>query len=368
MPHPITGGKILTYHSEAYFGDQESVSVTSSTKTPKAGNGIHIRVQEALGQNALFKGTKRCTSSRIIKPLSLLTLMAFIVGGGLSWFAIDSNNGYAGGLQTTVAKARGVNDNAMLQQRMMDAEVAARGASASHVAFWEPRLANPGTSATVLAENSMAVMSQCFGRSIYNFHMEDSGAYQMHPVQNFPQTTTTQVVFTPDFQGAAMEIFDHFNPGAFFLIVHDPVDIYLEQYKKQNGSGDIDNLLVRHLSGVAEDRTVNDGDFEVAKQMLGSKFVIGSCNDPTETLRRLMKMMGDSSSPDQVSMIANDRCATERQSWNQACRIMKETVQQSRDAGPNQRLVRTIRSKHKYDILLYEASKNMFQQQSVLFQ
>ena len=113
---------------------------------------------------------------------------------------------------------------------------------------------------------------------------------------------------------------------------------------------------------------MNDGDFEVAKQMLGSKFVIGSCNDPTETLRRLMKMMGDSSSPDQVSMIANDRCATERQSWNQACRIMKETVQQSRDAGPNQRLVRTIRSKHKYDILLYEASKNMFQQQSVLFQ
>ena len=386
----MIAGKILTYHRASYYEDEETISLSSSTNTPIAMNGN--RERNALRHNNFFKNSISCTSSRFIQSLSLLLLAALMVVGGLSWFAINANNYYTHGLQTTVAKDLGNNFNSganniiLQQQHMMNVDVAVFEASASHVAFWEPYLDHPGASANkVLVENSMAVMSQCFGRSIFNLHMDETGTYQLQPIETMhpPQlrrhdssSTTIQTspsinipmaVFTPNFNQAAMEMVDHVHQGAFITIFHDPLDIYLEQYtinKVFHDSENNDNLLVRQLSGIGDgSRGVNDADYDVAKQVLRSKFVIGSCDHPTETLRRLMEMIGNTG-----SIIGSEQCTKERQSWNQECRKMKEIGQQNKDDRNNLKILRNIKSKHHYDILLYEESKNLIREQHILFE
>ncbi|KAL7525909.1 hypothetical protein ACHAXR_002195, partial [Thalassiosira sp. AJA248-18] len=162
-------------------------------------------------------------------------------------------------------------------------------------------------------------------------------------------------VFTPNFKQAAVQLFDHFHQGAFITIFHDPIDIYLGQYTKQQEgsiSENSDNLLVRHLSGIEDkSRGVTNGDFDVAKQVLMSKFVVGSCDEPTETLRRLIKMIGNT---DSSSIVGSEKCTTQRQSWNQECRKIKEIGVQNKDDWHNLQLLKDIQAKHHYDILLYE--------------
>jgi len=321
-------------------------------------------------------------------------------------FAIDSDAYSQQRLQTTVTKERVTGDsidrnmeyqsvpnNIILQQHIMDVNVAAFEASASKVAFWEPYLDHSGTPLNEeLVEHLMSIMSLCFGRSIYKLQKEPTNSYRLDQVESIhqpqiqgqnsslaavstgqqtsPSTDIPMAVFTPDFKHAAIELFDHFHRGAFITILHDPIDVYLQQYTKQKRSTEFrvpengDNLLVRYLSGIeSESRRVNSGDYDVAKQVLRSKFVIGTCDHPTETLRRLVKMIGTNG----VLARVGDQCTKERQSWNQGCRKMKEVGHQNQRNRHNLQILRLLKSEHHYDILLYEESKNLFREQNKLF-
>lgn len=392
-PLLISGtGKILNYHSESYnHGFEESISVSSSAATSIAGN-VNGRQH---------KHTSSCLSSRFIQLLLILFLAAFMVLVGLSSFAIDANNN-TNRLQTTVAKNNIIEDkvdgdigyqsagnNMILQEHLMNVNDAEFEASASRITFWEPYLELSGALGNeALVTQLMTIMSECFSRAIFKMQMDGTGLYKLYPIEPIPQQIRgspnqhgsaskdiPMAVFTANFNQAAME-FDH-PRGAFVTIFHDPIDIYvyLEQYTKlkegTNGhdSNNNDNLLVRHLSGIdQENRQVNNGDYNVAKKVLKLKFVIGSCENPTQTLDRLEKLSGNSNIDSDRLNHPLDRCTYERKRWIQECRKMKEIGQQNRRSQNNQQILKDIKSKHRYDILLYKESRKLFDEQKILFE
>mmetsp|Transcript_27200 Transcript_27200/g.56659 ORF Transcript_27200/g.56659 Transcript_27200/m.56659 type:complete len:433 (+) Transcript_27200:72-1370(+) len=379
-------GKILNYHSASYYEDENSISVSSSAKTPVATNG-----NVAIRQNALLRSMRR--TSRMLKPLSLLLLAVFCMGGALSLFAIDSN-GYGDGFQTTVVKnvasvggyggseygGSGMggsssssnlnnNNNGIVEQHMMNADIAAFQASTSNVVFWEPYLDHnePGgttpASASTLVENSMEIMSQCFDRSIYTFNADDvTGTFRLHQTH---QASPIQAIFTPNFQQTALGVFSNQPPGAFVVILHDPVNVYLDRRKRKGLEETVDNILVRQLAGIGTGSIVTDEDYNVATQVLRSKFVVGTCEESAESLRRFLKMVGGN------NFIGDtDQCARERHGWNEKCQKIKENDQalSGKKSKRNLQMAKDIRGKHLYDIMLYEMSKGLFREQSVWFE
>lgn len=414
-PLMVSGtGKILTYHSESYHGQggissinssmvmpgNSSVnssmitsgisSINSSMVTPIIRNG-RLEMHYRAWKNSFFK---RTSSSRFVQMLSLVLLAAFMVMGVLSWVATDANS-YPQQLQTTVSKTRAIafhpeSNNAILHQRMMDVRIAA---SSGTQVFWVPHLGHVRESSdNLLLENSMAIVSQCFSQSVFNLHVDEMGSYRLEPANtlqptqldaqntsstmvslqhNSPSRGLSMTVFTPNFRLAAMELFDDFSQGAFIAMVNNPIEIYLEQYTNQHeeairAAQHVDNPIVRHLAGIAdENRDVNDSDYDVAKQVLMSKFIIGSCDNPSETLRRLVQTIGTSADS---STIGSEGCIQKRKTWNQTCRKMKEVGEQNRENQHNKQILQNIKSKHHYDIMMYEESKNIFLEQNALFE
>jgi hypothetical protein len=363
-------GKVLSYHSAS--DTKEIILVGSSVATPFARNGNWKR--------------RACSSSRLTQMLSITFLSAIILEG-LSSFSIDAKNNPLR-LQTTAMKITGIADTIILgvQQNMMNADLAAINASTSQIAFWDPFLEDATVSTNI--ENLISIVSLCSARPTFLFRMVESGSYALQPLeateplqmqgrdlsstrtlsnqQTLPFLNLPMAVFTPNFSQAALELFDHLNQGAFVIIFRDPIDIYLEQYTKAKELSNVadsevnDNLLVRYLSGINDkNRRVNSGDYDVARQVLMSKFVIGSCDDPAETLRKFVKIFGFSGG-------RTPRCSTARLKWNEECRKMKEIGQQNKLRSHPETL-RSIESDHHFDILLYEDSKIIFRKQNALF-
>mmetsp|Transcript_28525 Transcript_28525/g.60195 ORF Transcript_28525/g.60195 Transcript_28525/m.60195 type:complete len:435 (-) Transcript_28525:237-1541(-) len=379
-------GRILTYHSASFYEDAESISITSSMKTPIVSN-LKQRRNNILKSECL-RDSIACASSRFTRSF----LLSLVVAWGLSSFAIHSNSYNARGLETTIAKNLGNHSNSgvKLHQLMMNVDVAVSEASASHLVylvFWEPYLDHAGSSENkILAVNSMAIISQCFRRLTFSLRLDEIGTYQLQPIESTqqrkllalnstqtiidtaPSNNLPMTIFASNFEKAAIEIFDRFHQGAFVTIFHDPVEIYLELYLRQQGgfydSVNNDNLLVRQLSGLGvATRQVDVGDYKLAKRVLMSKFVIGSCDDPTETLRRFVKMIGN-----EGSNVGSEQCAAERQRWIEACGKMKDMGQRSKDDQSNFQILTHIKAKHHFDIQLYEDSKKVFLQQTKLFE
>ncbi|KAL3821651.1 hypothetical protein ACHAXA_006071 [Cyclostephanos tholiformis] len=367
----MTPGKVLSYHSA--LDTEEIISVGSSVETPITRYGSRER--------------RSCSSFRSTQMLSIAFLVAIIVAG-LSSFSIDANNN-AHSLRTTVTKFTGVADTTLLgiQQIMMDVDSAAIKASSSQIAFWDPFLVE--TSAFTNSENLMNIVSLCSARPTFLFRMGEHGSYTLQPSTameppymqgqdllssrtisdqlTLPSLKLPMAVFTPNFSQTALELFDHSNKGAFVIMFRDPKDIYYEQYGKGRGQPNVpgsnvnDNLVVRHLSGVNNrSRRVNRNDYDVAKQMLMSKFVVVSCDDSVETLRRLGIMTGFSGGK-------APRCNQAQRKWNQECKKTKETGQQSKSNISHLEILQNIESEHRFDILLYEDSKIIFRQQHALF-
>ena len=339
-PLLISGtGKILSYHSGS-FHDYEgtSISVTSSVATPIATNQETDNKQKH----------NLCSSTRFVQLSSIIMISACMVIGGLSRFSADAG---ARRIQTTVVKKN--SNNEVVHQRMMNVkEAVIEAASAPQIVFWDPKTSTSDN--TVLLGNLMNVISQCFGRETFKLELNEQNTYELQstshgdsPIVSNKQNSsgnTPKAVFTSNFKQAALELFDASNPGVFVSILQDPSDMYVGQ--EEVGVIDNDNLLVRYLSGIeGENREVNRSDYDVARQVLQSKFVIGSCNDPSETIRRLMSMLG--------STAGNDTCLQARQSWNQECEKMKE-----RNRSDENNL--QIQQQHHYDILLYDDAKNFF--------
>lgn len=342
-----TAGKVLSYHSAS--DTEEIISVSSSVATPLTRNGNRAR--------------RAWSSSRLTQMLSISFLAAIIVAG-LSSFSIDANND-AHRLQTTVAK---IADKIILgvQQNMMNADLAAVKASASQIVFWDPFLEDASTN----NENLMSIVSLCSARPTFMFRMEEPGSYALQPIEAMKPLQIQDLpmaIFTPNFSQAALERFDDVNQGAFMIMLRDPIDIYLEQYEKAKeiaklpDSKSNDNLIVRYLSGMNhKNRKVNGDDYDVARQVLMSKFVIVSCDDPEETLRRVVQMTG-------FSRRDLPECRTARQRWNQECRKTKQIGQQNKKNISHQEMLRNIESDHHFDILLYEDSKVIFHEQNAFF-
>lgn len=309
-----------------------------------------------------------------------LVLPVVMALGCISWLAMDTRDDYSKGLQTTIAKS--LDDDHEFaplgdeEEHMASVDLAALQAATSKVAFWEPYLDKKSHGSSQLMQKSMGIMSQCFGRPIFRLSGNPRGSYTLQNMDDAlsPMNLPRMAVFTSSFEQAALQQFHHGNLVSFLAVIHDPIDIYLEQYAKAGAQVEAtfsasgsnhDNPLVRHLAGIQDNRPVTIDDLNVAKEMLASKFIIGSCDRATETLRRLIQMVGKTTSG---LVIGSEPCVKERQSWNQACRRIKEGGQQNRDNRYNQDILSDIKSEHRYDIMLYEESKKIFDEQSSLFQ
>lgn len=381
-------GKILSYHSESFYESEENNSVSSSVATPIARNSNHDHERRALRVEHFVKNESVRTPNRLIRLLMSLFILGFFVLEGLSWFANDaSNNSYQ--LQTTVSKNSVVGKldtksiNTVLQQHIMDVNMAAFKASTSQLTFWEPFLDLSASSANEVVNSVMNIMSTCYVRDIFTFLLEGSGlnyVLQPQPIQDgslssinkqiSSQINLPRVVFTPNFLQASIDLLDPYHQGAFMTIFHDPIEMYLEhlieqkELVKKDKSKLVDNMLVRYLSGINDaNREVTTDDYDVARHVLVSKFVIGSCDNPDETLSRLDKMIIDS---DNI-LIASGDCTNARQRWRQECNKMKKIEQRNRGNKSYRKLLKRITSTHQYDIELYELSKNLFREQAALF-
>lgn len=394
-----TAGKILSYHSASYVESEEGSIAGSSTATPVARNGGTRGRGAADGSGrAVPEQTLSFASARSGRVLSIVLLAGFVVTGWLSWFAVDANSYANNQLQTTVVKKRSSSggtkhgsgpDSAIIQQRVMNVNAAVFEASGSQIAVWEPFLEHSVASTDEFVKIQMDFMSECFSREIYKLDRQasQSGAYRLQKVDTgqpphrnhetsssaaeasdraaSSSTNNPMAVFSSNFEQAAMEAFDNFHQGAMIVILRDPVEVYLEQRAAHEDHSERgDNLVVRQLSGMGgEDRAVNAGDYDDAVRALRSKFVIGSCDEPTETLRRLVMMISTHGS----ERIGGEGCARERQRWNRECRKMKEAGQRSRGDPSNQEALRDIAARHRFDLQLYEEAKGLFEEQRSLF-
>jgi hypothetical protein len=361
-----SAGKVLSYHSAT--DTEEMISVGSSVATPT--------------RRHVSRERRTCSSSRSMQLLSIAFLVAIIVAG-FSSFSIDANDS-AHSLQTTVTKFTEVADTTILgiQQNMMDVDSATIKASSSQIAFWDPFFTNN--------ENLMNIVSLCSARPTFFFRVGELGSYTLQPLnamesldiqgQDFLSSRSTSdqptlpllklpmAVFTPNFSQAALELFNDSNQGIFVIMLHDPRDIFFEQYAMGGGeqpnvadSNVNDNLLVRYLSGINDrNRRVNHNDYNIAKQMLTSKFVIGSCDDSEETLRRLVGITGTSGS-------RRPRCNKAQLQWNEECKKTKEMGKQNKRGKSHLDILKKIESENRFDVLLYEDSKIIFREQNSIF-
>ena len=350
--------------------------------TPVVRNGSHER--RALRIERFIKQASVRTPYRSIRFLSSFFILGFLALEGLSRFTNDArNNTYR--LKTTESKTSTMNKlntntiNTILQHHIMDVNVAAFKASTSQVTFWEPNLERSNSSSFEVLNSLMNIMSQCFGREVFNFHTGDSGSYYVlnppqiqngfSPLTKIPtDINMPRAVFTPNVMQTAHDLLDPFHQGAFITIFHDPIEMYLDHHIKQKlavkSEKVKDNLLVRYLSDINDaNRKVNRDDYDIARHILVSKFVIGSCDNPAETLNRLDKMIIDTDS----IVIASGHCTTARQRWNQECNRMKKVGQRIIGNKSYRKILKRIKSMHHYDIQLYEESRKLFREQSALF-
>lgn len=359
-------GRVLTYHSSLITDDV--ISIDSSVATPITRNNRDRRVS--------------CSSYRL-RQLVLIAILAAIIIERLSSLSIDTLN---------VTQSTEISINRILGgQNMQDVDFAYK-ASTSRIAVWDPFLEDIIVSAN--NQNLMIIVSQCFARPTFYFRKENAGSYILQETSTTVEESNQQqlpynnndvnhlmAIFTQNFNQVALDLFDSKNLGAFVVILHDPVAIYFERYAKgilqiQNTknlgqyvneylpeSTISDNLLVRYLMGINDiNRTVNSDDYDIARHVLMTKFVIASCNYPVNTIRRLERMFGPSHDSFGV-----EECNAAKQRWNEECKNMNEVTQQRRSNDSYQGILRNLESENHFDIKLYEESKSILNEQNMLF-
>jgi hypothetical protein len=359
-------GKVLTYHSS--FDTDDIISIDSSVATPITRNGNRYR-------------RASCSSSRL-KQLVLIAILAAIIVERLSSLSIYTLNSTES-MEIAMNRIPG-------RQNMQDVVMAAYKASTSRIAVWDPFLEDTVSASN---QNLMIIVSQCFARPTFYFRKENAGSYTLQETSTTVKESTQQqlpynnnvnhlmAIFTQNFNQVALDLFDNTNLGAFVVILHDPVAIYFERYSKgilqrQNTkylgqyakeylpeSTINDNLLVRYLSGINDiNRTVNSDDYDIARHVLMTKFVIAGCNYPVNTIRRLERMFGPSHDSFGV-----EECYAAKQRWNEECKNTNEVTKQRRSNDSNQVILRNLESDNHFDFKLYEESKSIMNEQNKLF-
>jgi len=204
------------------------------------------------------------------------------------------------GLQVEGSRQKDIYESIMTVDRAIH-----EASSASQVMFWEPStlgtLASSSNADDVLIDNMMNVASQCFDREVVTFGSYELQSTERESILSDQQQQQSQTrpiaIFASSFHQAAttMELFDSSNQKVAIAILPNPIDAYLPYYNAQKDDGPTnnfsDNLIIRSLLGIQENRKVDDNDFYAARRILRSKFFICSCEYPTDTLKRLIYSM-----------------------------------------------------------------------------
>lgn len=344
--------------------------------------------------------------SQLARVASVVFASIFILSGGMYLMEFGKSNSYQlettntkttnsnafiRGVDTQMESNKGITETTtidpVLEQHMMNTDTAILKARTSNMAIWVPFIGSSPTSTNQLLENIVAsFISACLSRTVFDFQMDakmqpgsimpviHSAQQPLQPRSVGADKSLPMAIFTPFFTEAATTIFDSAHSGIFFTILHDPLHIYAEEYlqstSEKNGAEDVmnyDNLLVRSLAGFQDtNRKVNDWDLEVAKEMLKRKFFLGSCDHPSETLRRLGYFHGQRDTRSLDNDPRNEVCNQTRQSWEQECDHMKKTWEAKMKRMDPQIILR-IKEKHQYDVLLFEYASSYFDMQSALF-
>jgi hypothetical protein len=392
-------GKVLSYHNTSFYNchdvEYESGSESSSVSiaTPITSN---VTVQE----NRLEEWPSRRKSMRYRSRLNaLVQTIAFpslwpldlhscpfslsqVIRGGVLVIALTCLSFgvlYSGlpsiQFQAHILKATNNviadtgNDESF--RHMMNIDIALKFVTTSRVVLWIPTFyTSTSTEMKELLEVMIRVMPLCFSRSVFYYQMDVKprpgsillDGLGQHPTQQYSTKDTEplpEVIITPFFRNAATNLFDDSHQGIFLTIVPNPIYSYAMDHSfftESNRTNDVvkqDNLLVRHLAGITDEKwAVDEWDFYHAKNMLRTRFFLLSCEDPMESLRRLSYFRRDSFSKHLIGRSGS--CLKELFRFEKECKKIYMAKQQLSRYYPESLAV--IKSKHSYDMLLFEYS------------
>lgn len=383
-PLLISGtGKILSYHTTAYYEDEDAsasasaastslaslsigTSIGTSTITPLINNiksnGHHrIRSSLSFASSTFTEGTSPSLMTarhRLrLDRFAFLVILSILVTYGSVSLVFNSDDSSSGGPRTDElkSKSRETKENLpdkpsdKLSSSMMDTnEMTSRELTAS-IVMWDPHL----------LDGQMSSLLQCLGRNVVDYEtaMNANGKdhFNLAINDNFEELPLS--IFTPDFRHVA-QMFSGNDRGAFVSIIH--VDSYIENYSREEQGEFRDNLLVRQLCGIETvPRRVNEDDFELAIFILRSKFAIGVCEKPVETMRRLETIFATSTK-------TKASCSQEAQDWFKSCRRIVEAGREMKTSFGESKL-QEIKETNEFDHMLYEEIPRLFDEQAALF-
>ena len=378
-------GKILSYHTTAYYEDEDAsasaasnslasmsmgTSIGTSTITPLINNiksnGQHrISSSLSMASSTFTEGTSPSLTAahhRLrmrLDRFSFLAIFSILVTYGSVSLVFNSEDS-SGGPRTDEMKLKlrettenlpdkSSSSSDRLSSSMMDAnEMTSRELTAS-VVMWDPHL----------LDGQMSSLLQCLGRNVVDYEtaMNANGKDQFDLAINDQLEEVPLSIFTPDFRHVA-QMFSGNDRGAFVSIIH--VDSYIENYAREEQGEFRDNLLVRQLCGIeTAPRRVTEDDFELAIFILRSKFAIGVCEKPVETMRRLETIFATSTK-------TKTSCPREAQDWFKSCRRIMEAGREMRESFGESKL-HEIKETNEFDHMLYEEIPRLFDEQAALF-
>ncbi|KAL3783286.1 hypothetical protein HJC23_007955 [Cyclotella cryptica] len=267
-------------------------------------------------------------------------------------------------------------------RHMMNVDIALTSVTTSRVVLWLPTFyTSTSTEMKELLGIMVRVIPLCFSRSVVYYQMDLNpgvgsillGGLRKHSTQQYltkDNEPLPEVVVTPFFRNAATKLFDDVHEGIFLTIVSNPIYTYamdhsfFSESSKASGMVAPDNLLVRHLAGITDKKgAVDEWDFHHAKNMLRTRFFLISCKDPMESLRRLSYFRRGKFSKQLVGRSGS--CLREQFQFEKECNKIHIAQQQFSRFDPE--ALAGIKSKHGYDLLLFEYSEKLFLEQKLLF-
>ncbi|KAL7489153.1 hypothetical protein ACHAW6_015545 [Cyclotella cf. meneghiniana] len=403
-------GKILSYHNTSFYNcedvENESCSESSSVSiaTPITSN-VTVqgnRIEEWLSRRKSMRYRSRLTaviptitfpSSWRLDVHSCPFSLSQMIRGGILVLALTCLSFgvlYSGlpsiQFQAHILKATNNiiadtgNDESF--RHMMNIDIALKFVTTSRVVLWLPTFyTSTSAEMTELLVVVVRVMPLCFSRSVFYYQMDVKpglgsillDSLRQHPTQQYltkDNEPLPEVIITPFFRNAATKLFDDSHQGIFLTIVSNPIYSYAMDHSfstdssRTNNVVKSDNMLVRHLAGITDEKgAVDEWDFYHAKNMLRTRFFLLSCDDPMESLRRLSYFRRDNFSKHVIGRSGS--CLKEQFRFEKECKKIY-TAQQQLSTYDTEALA-VIKSKHSYDMLLFDYSEKLFVEQKLLF-
>ena len=388
-------GKILSYHDSSFYDyddfeeDKSIESCSNSVSTPITSN---VTMQAATfelkgllnrhtpnmpnvsistnilpsSQNFLHSHSSAQMRRWSFRVIAIAFILCVGLNSGITDFQLETDT-----LKPTIIADI---DNEVLYRNMMNVDVVLSSMATSMV-LWLPAFSASSDSKELL-DIIAKMIPQCFSRSVFYSEIDvGSGLVPVSvngldtaPVQKYLTDDADPlpgVIVTPFFRNAATTLFDNNHLGIFLTMLSDPIISYAKDYSSPFTKHETDNLLVRYLAGTThKEWSTTQSDYENAISMLRTRFILLSCEDPLESLRRLsyfrhrldfsQHIIGRSSS-----------CLKEQFNFEKECE--SRNIAQKRYMRLKPEVLNSLKAKHSYDISLYEYSVALFDEQKLLF-